>query len=199
MRAVDRFDARRGLRFITYAHWWVRQAISRAIHEQYRTIRLPGHVIERKSKLHAAATRLWESHGRAPRAQELSAALGWTPQEVEDLLMVVQPIAQLQQAVTDDGDALQDFVADAQTPSPDELVAERQVRRSVEECLVQLTEREALILRLRYGLDAHEPHSLQEIGDVLSISRERVRQLEKQALTKLRRSQQSAVLAELVA
>jgi len=104
----------------------------------------------------------------------------------------------LQQPITDDGDALQDVLEDTQAPQPDELVAEEQLRRGVGACLDHLTEREALILRLRYGLDMHEPHSLQEIGDVLSISRERVRQLEKQAFGKLRRLQQSAVLAELV-
>ena len=116
---------------------------------------------------------------------------------MEDLLITVQPLAQLQQPITDDGDALQDVLADT-LAQPDELVAEEQMRRGVEECLVHLTEREAFIVRLRYGLDAHEPHSLQEIGDRLGVSRERVRQLEKQAFAKLRRLRQSTVLAELV-
>ena len=198
MRAVEKFEPCRGLKLITYARWWIRQAISRALSEQHRTIRLPSHVIERQSKLYAATTRLWTSHGRAPSARELSAALGWTPQEVEALLITVQPIAQLQHPVTDDGDVLQDFVEDTQTPQPDELVAEEQVRRGVRECLGHLTEREAVIVRLRYGLDAHEPHSLRDIGAIYGISRERVRQLEKGAFAKLRQLRQSAVLAELV-
>jgi len=198
MHAVDKFEPRRGLKLITYAHWWIRQAIRRALSEQHRTIRLPSHVIERKNQLYAAMTRLWTSHGHAPSAQELSAALGWTPQEVEALLSAVQPIAQLQQPVTDDGDTLQDVVEDTQAPQPDELVAEEQVRRGVRECLGHLTEREAVIVRLRYGLEAHEPHSLRDIGALYGISRERVRQLEKRAFAKLRRLEQSAVLAELV-
>ena len=110
---------------------------------------------------------------------------------------MVQPIVQLQQPLTDDGTALQDILEDTQTPQPETLVAEEQVRRGVEACLSHLTEREAFIVRGRYGLDAHEPQSLQEIGDRLGLSRERVRQVEKQAFAKLRQGRQSGVLAEL--
>ena len=197
MRAVDKFEPRRGLKFVTYAHWWIRQAISRALSEQHRTVRLPSHVIERPSKLRAAATKWWQSYGHAPSPQELSATLGWTPEAVEEILITVQPIAQLQHPITDDGTALQDILEDTQTPHPDVLVAAEQVRRGVRACLGHLTEREAFIVRLRYGLDAYEPQSLQAIGDVLGISRERVRQLEKQAFAKLRQLPQSAELAEL--
>ena len=137
------------------------------------------------------------SQGRAPQAQERSAALGWTPEEVKNLLITVQPLAQLQQPITDDGDALQDVLADTQAPQPTALVAEEHMRRGVEACLVHLTERKAFIVRLRYGLDAHEPRSLEEIGDLLGVSRTRVRQLEKQAFAKLRRLRQSTVLGEL--
>src|SRR5207245_4893381 len=150
------------------------QAISRTISEQHRTIRLPSHVIERQSKLRTAATTLRKSHGHAPSPQELSAALGWTPEAVEELLITVQPIAQLQQPITDDGTALQDILEDTQTPQPEVPVAAAQVRRGVRACLGHLTEREALIVRLRYGLDAYEPQSLQEIGDVLGIDRKSV-------------------------
>jgi RNA polymerase sigma factor (sigma-70 family) len=198
MRAIDKFEPRRGLKFVTYAHWWIRQAISRAINEQHRTIRLPGYVLERKSKLHAAAVRLWERHGRAPHVEELSAALGWPPQEVEALLTAVQPVAQLQQPLTDDGNILQDILVDTQALQPEELIEEEQLRRHVADCISHLTDREALIVRLRYGLDADEPQTLQEIGERLGISRERVRQLEKQAFSKLRQFQYSTALMELV-
>jgi RNA polymerase primary sigma factor len=197
LRAVDQFEPQRGLKFVTYAHWWIRQAISRAIGEQSRTIRLPSHVLERLSKLRAAATQLWARQGRRPNAQDLSAVLGWTPQQVEALLLAVQPLAQLQQPLTDDGTVLQEVVEDTQTPPPEVLVAAAQVRRGVDACLGHLTAREALIMRLRYGLDAYEPQTLQEIGDVLGLSRERVRQLEKLAFAKLRKLPQSAGLAEL--
>jgi len=197
MRAVDKFEPRRGLKFVTYAHWWIRQAISRALSEQPRTIRLPSHVMERQSKLRAAAARFWKRQGHAPSPQELSAAVGWTPQAVEELLIAAQPMVPLQQPITDDGTALQDILEDTQTPQPEALVAAAQVRRGVEACLSSLTPREGLIVRWRYGLDAYEPQSLQDIGDRLGLSRERVRQLEKQAFTKLRQGRQSAVLAEL--
>jgi RNA polymerase sigma factor (sigma-70 family) len=197
MRAVDKFEPQRGLKFVTYAHWWIRQAISRAIGEQSRAIRLPSHVLERQSQLRAAATQLWARQGRRPSAEDLSAALGWTPPQVEALLIAVQPLAQLQQPLTDDGTALQEVVEDTQTPQPEVLVAAAQVRRGVGACLDHLTAREALIVRLRYGLDSDEPQTLQEIGDVLGLSRERVRQLEERAFAKLRQLPQSAELAEL--
>jgi len=197
LRAVDKFEPQRGLKFVTYAHWWIRQAISRAIGAQSRAIRLPSHVRERQSQLRAAATQLWARQGRRPSAHDLSAALGWTPQQVDALLLAVQPLAQLQQPLTDDGTALQDVVADTQTPPPEVLVAAAQVRRGVDACLGRLPAREALIVRWRYGLDADEPQTLQAIGDILGLSRERVRQLEKRAFAKLRQLPQSAGLAEL--
>jgi RNA polymerase primary sigma factor len=199
MRALEKFEPQRGLKFVTYAHWWVRQAITRAINEQRRTVRLPSHVVERQHKLRSASSTLWQVYGRAPSVQELSAALGWTPKEVEEIRAAGQSIIRLHQPITDDGGMLADVLADPQAPKPDERVEEEQLHRRLAECLASLPTREATILRLRYGLETDHPHSLQEIGDLLGVSRERIRQLEKLALEKLRQPQRSALLAEFAA
>jgi RNA polymerase sigma factor (sigma-70 family) len=196
MRALEKFEHHRGLKFVTYAHWWVRQAISRAITEQYRTVRLPNHVVERKNKLRTLIDRLWGAYGRPPNAQELSIALGWTPQEVEELQAAVQPIVRLHQPVADDGSLLADILEDQQAAKPEELLAEEQLHSRLATCLASLTEREAFILRLRYGLECEHPHTLQEIADILGLSRERVRQLERQAFEKLRQPHRSTLLAD---
>jgi RNA polymerase sigma factor (sigma-70 family) len=196
MRALEKFEPSRGLKFVTYAHWWVRQAISRAITEQYRTVRLPNHIGERKNKLRGAVERLWGQHGRPPTSDELSVALGWTREEVEELQAAVQPVIRLQQPLAEDGGSLADILEDDQAPRPDELLAEDQLQRCLSDCLASLTEREAFILRLRYGLESEQPHTLQEIADMLRLSRERVRQLERQAFEKLRQPHRSAILAD---
>jgi RNA polymerase sigma factor (sigma-70 family) len=198
MRALDKFEHSRGLKFVTYAHWWVRQAISRAITEQYRTVRLPNHVVERKNKLRAVGDRLWDLHGRAPNAQEISVELGWSTKEVEDLMLAVQPVMRLHQPVSDDGSMLSDILEDEQAPKADEMLADEQLQHRLADCLASLTDREAFIVRLRYGLESDHPHTLQEIADILGLSRERVRQLERQAFEKLRQPHRSALLADFV-
>jgi len=196
MRALEKFEPSRGLKFVTYAHWWVRQAISRAITEQYRTVRLPNHIGERKNKLRAAVDRLWSQYGRPPSSEELSLALRWTREEVEALQAAVQPVIRLQQPLAEDGGSLVDILEDDQAPQPDALLAEDQLQQCLADCLASLTEREAFILRLRYGLESEQPHTLQEIADLLRLSRERVRQLERQAFEKLRQPNRSAMLAD---
>ncbi|GIX47401.1 MAG: hypothetical protein KatS3mg131_1612 [Candidatus Tectimicrobiota bacterium] len=198
MRALEKFEHQRGLKFVTYAHWWVRQAISRAITEQHRTVRLPNHVVERKNKLRHAVDRLGGEHGESPSVEALSALLGWSPQEVEELQAAIQPILRLQQPVAEDGSLLGDMLPDEQALHPEEVVAEEQLQRCVDRCLASLSKREALIIRLRYGLDTDHPHTLQEIADILGLSRERVRQLEQQAVEKLRQPHRSALLADFV-
>lgn len=196
MRALEKFEPSRGLKFVTYAHWWVRQAISRAITEQYRTVRLPNHIGERKNKLRGAVERLWSTYGRPPTSEELGTALGWTREEVEELQAAVQPIIRLQQPLAEDGGSLADVLEDEQAMRPDEMLAEEQLQRSLAACLASLTEREAFILRLRYGLESEQAHTLQEIADMLRLSRERVRQLERQAFEKLRQPHRSALLVD---
>lgn len=196
MRALDKFEPQRGVKFVTYAHWWIRQAISRALDEQHRTVRLPSHVTERQHKLRAVHAKLWQRNGRAPNTQELSTELGWLPQEVEELWAAAQPIARLSQPLTEDGSSLAERLEDDQAPQPEQLLGTIQCQSRVAECLASLPDREALILRLRFGLETDHPHTLQEIADLLGLSRERVRQLEKQALERLRQPQWSALLAD---
>jgi RNA polymerase primary sigma factor len=196
MRALEKFEYRRGLKFVTYAHWWVRQAISRAVTEQHRTVRLPNHVVDRKNKLRSVTDQLWGLYGRPPTPRELSTALNWPQEEVEALQLAIQPIMRLQQPVADASGTLADILQDDQALHPDELLAEEQLQRCVADCLASLTAREAFIVRLRYGLEAEQPHTLQEIAERLGLSRERVRQLERQAFEKLRQPHRRSKLAD---
>jgi RNA polymerase primary sigma factor len=198
IRALEKFDASRGLKFVTYAHWWVRQAIGRAIDDQARTIRLPSHVVERKSKLRAAETKLWQVYKRVPNVQELSAELGWKPQDVEALQNTRQIMMRLHEPLSEDGQLFEEMVEDEQSREPDVVVSQRELQERIASCLSDLTEREADILRLRFGLDTDHAHSLKEIGDRYGLSRERIRQLETIALNKLRDSKRCAMLADFV-
>jgi len=198
MRALDKFEPDRGLKFVTYAHWWVRQAIGRAIIDQRRTIRLPSHVVERKNKLRTAETKLWQVLKRAPTVVELSAELGWTPQDVITLNSARQVMVRLHEPMTDEGQRLEETMEDDQAPELDVLVAQGELQHHVAACLSDLPEREAHILQLRFGLNTDHPHSLKEIGDIYGLSRERIRQLETLALKKLRTSKTGALLSDFV-
>jgi RNA polymerase primary sigma factor len=196
MRALDKFEARRGLKFITYAYWWVRQAIGRAIINQHRTVRLPNHVIERKQKLRTTEERLWRLHGRTPTRQELSAALKWPQEEIDMLYLATQSMLQLHQPATEEGPLLEESLEDEEAPKPDQCFATTQLQRLVATCFASLTDREAHVLRLRFGFETDHPHTLQEIGVKFGLSRERIRQIEQAALDKLRQPHFAALLAD---
>jgi RNA polymerase sigma factor (sigma-70 family) len=196
MRAMDKFEPHRGLKFITYAHWWVRQTIRRAIVEQHSAIRLPSYMVDRRSKLRHTGAKLGQLYGRTPNVQELSKALGWTPHEVVALQGVKPILVRLHEPVTGDGRRLEETMEDERASHPDTLVANMELRQHVEASLADLPEREAQLLRLRFGLETDHAHSLQEIGALFGLSRERIRQLEKMALEKLRCSANGAVLAD---
>ncbi len=198
IRALDKFEPSRGVKFVTYAHWWVRQAIGRAIVEQRRAVRLPGHVVERKKKLRAAETKLTQIHRRAPNPHELSAELGWSRQEVEGLQDTGQVMIRLQVPLSEDGQRLEEAMEDEQSPDPYVRVVQRELQQRMADCLSDLPEREAKILRLRFGLGTDRPQSLNEIGDLYGLSRERIRQLEAIALKKLGSFKRRALLADFV-
>lgn len=196
MRALDKFEPERGLKFVTYAHWWVRQAISRYIVEHRRTVRIPNHANERKNKLRVVVGRLRSELGRFPSSEELAAALGWTREAVEELQVATLPVIRLDQPLTEDGRDLGDILEDDQAQKPDELIAESQLQEAVDACLASLTEREAFIMRMRFGLQGEDSHTLQEVADMVRLSRERVRQLQQQAFEKMKQPHLRALLAE---
>ena len=185
MRALEKFDIGRGLKFVTYAHWWVRQAIQRAVQEQYRTVRLPNHVQERKNKLRTCTDRFWAQNGCAPTRTEVAALLEWTVDEVEELMVAVLPVVRID-ASNEDGGSLANNLEDPAQPI-DEVVAYEQLRLRLADNLdYWLTPREAFILRARFGLGEDGTQTLASLGKVLKLSRERVRQLETEAKEKLK-------------